>query len=236
MKHKGVSILCPTRGRPDQVKELISTCIGNSKGIFKIEFVFRVDDDDLETIHTLQKLSKDNENIKYIEGPRGNGNLSKMWNECYEKSTGELFMLCGDDIRFRTGNWDVKLNEKVSKYPDKIGFFFTYDGFHGKGAGGTHGFLHKNWVEAVGTFCPPYFQSDFNDRWFNEISKKLDRHIFVDIFTEHLHPAAKKGEWDQTHKDRLERHKKQDGEKIWKEKSNERKEWVKKLKNVMKRK
>ena len=42
----------------------------------------------------------------------------------------------------------------------------------------THGFLHRNWVETVGYFVPPYFSSDFNDTWLNEVADMIGRKIY----------------------------------------------------------
>ena len=77
----------------------------------------------------------------------------------------------------------------------------------GNGANfGTHGFIHRNWVDTVGYFVPPYFSSDYNDTWLNDVANMIDRRIYVDIKTEHMHPAFNKGPMDQTHIERLQRH------------------------------
>ena len=111
---------------------------------------------------------------------------------------------CGDDIRIRTPKWDQTVINKIEEFDDKIAFVYGSDGHQPK-TFGTHGFIHRNWVNVIGYFVPPYFSSDFNDTWLNEVSQKINRHFFVDIYTEHMHPMQGKGLWDETHKERLAR-------------------------------
>ena len=91
---------------------------------------------------------------------------------------------------------------------DKILFVGGQDGFHAPEKNFlTHGFLHRNWVETVGYFVPPYFSSDFNDTWLNEVADMIGRKIYMkDLMIEHMHPLAGKHFWDRTHQERLERH------------------------------
>ena len=91
----------------------------------------------------------------------------------------------------------------------------------------------KDWVETIGYFVPPYFSSDFNDTWLNEVGHFIDRHFFVEIYTEHLHPHVKKHSWDKTHLERLERHKKDNVEDLYKQMIDKRKLDAKKLKNFI---
>jgi glycosyltransferase involved in cell wall biosynthesis len=238
-----ISILVPTRNRPNFIKDLIQSVVDTSIGdvgkIFDLEFVFRIDDDDTVTVNAINDINFPKiqlHQIRYIIGPRGDGNLSEMWNECWRESTGNIYMLCGDDIRFKTMGWMSKLRNHMDKHGN-IGWFYTWDGIHSKGYKGVVGFLHKDWTDVVGTFCPPYFHSDYNDEWFNIVAMKVNRHFYIDVFTEHLHPT-KSGEFrklylDQTHKDRLERHKKQNSGKVWADTSAERDEWSNKLNAAM---
>ena len=51
-----------------------------------------------------------------------------MWNRCYEISSGDIVMHCGDDIRFRTKGWDTKVLNKFKEYKDKIVLVYGDDG------------------------------------------------------------------------------------------------------------
>jgi|TARA_Y100000296_G_C5019096_1_gene178945 hypothetical protein len=76
--------------------------------------------------------------------------------------------------------------------------------------------------DVVGYIDPPYFSADFADLWMNDIAQRIDRKIWIDIDTEHMHPAVGKGKWDSTHKERLQRLHEDDNKGIYKSKEDER--------------
>lgn len=223
-----ISILCPTRKRVDSVKRLIDSAFENAFEPDKVEFVFYIDEDDLETKNFLKNIN----NTIITGGERIV--LSQMWNVCCEAATSDIFMHCGDDIIFRTKNWDTIILQTFEKYSDKIIFVHGNDGFW-EDKLGTHGFLHRNWVKTLGYFVPPYFSSDFNDTWLTEISNNIGRKIYIpELFTEHMHPAFNKGSWDLTHQERLERHKRDNPEQIYSSLFHKRLEDSNKLINFIK--
>ena len=64
-------------------------------------------------------------------------------------------MHCGDDLTFDTPGWDGVVREAFEQTPDKILFAYGNDlGPHGE-TFGTHGFVHRRWVETLGYFVPP---------------------------------------------------------------------------------
>ena len=196
-----ISLLCPTRKRPSFMKELWKSAYDLAEHKDDLEIVFYIDNDDTESIEMYKTLGTA---CKAVIDKRGDGNLSAMWNRCHEIATGEIFMHCGDDIRFRTPNWDTKVRFVFELFEDKIALVYGDDGVR-KDDLATHGFIHKNWVDTVGHFLPPYFSSDMNDYWLTDVAKSIDRLIKIDIVTEHLHPSVGKHEWDETHQERLKR-------------------------------
>ena len=185
------------------VADKISSCMKTADDPSNIEFVFYIDKDDYRSIDYFSHKKFPLE-VKHVVGERIV--LSQMWNRCFDVATGEILMHSGDDLRFRTKGWDTIVRNEFLKYDDRILFVFGRDGFAPPNFG-THGFIHRNWVNVVGYFVPPYFSSDYNDTWLNEVADKIDRKVEADIYTEHLHPAAGKATWDRTHKDRLIRQK-----------------------------
>lgn len=170
-----------------------------------IEFVHYIDEDDVQTYAPIKDGYRGHLH-KWIVGPRIV--LSQMWNKCHEAAKGPYYFHAGDDLIFRTQGWDMYLKAAIDQYPDKIAFVHGRDGSPHDGTGfGTHGMIHKNWVDTVGYFVPKYFSSDYNDAWLNEVSRMIKRHVCVqEVLTEHMHPNFGKGPMDQTHIDRLERH------------------------------
>lgn len=202
-----ISILLPSRGRPANVRRLWESVEATTLDAW--EMVVRLDDDDLEADDY-----PDLPGIVYLSGPRVV--LSSYWNECCEAAAGPIFMQAGDDITIETPGWDRLVSSAFP--PDGIALVHGDDGNPDRSRAldyGTHGFLRREWVEAVGYFLPPYFSSDFSDTWVNEVAEAIGRRIFVDILTEHHHPAFGKAPLDLTHEERIARHKADDCDAIY---------------------
>lgn len=204
-----------------------------SKDKNNLEVVFYIDNDDQLSLNKTLELQDRYDHIEYIVGERIV--LSEMWNVAYTIGSGPIFMHCGDDIIFRTQNWDLKVRKAFNKYNDKIVFAFGDDGAPNTRIQnfGTHGFIHQNWIDAVGYFVPPYFSSDYNDVWLNDIADAIGRKVNVDILTEHMHPTHGKGSWDQTHQERLIRAKKDNVHDLYPKLAHLRNEDVEKLEIFM---
>lgn len=211
-----ISILCPTRRRPEQVRQLIETGLSTAKHPTRLEFVFYVDGDD-PTRHKVQEFQKLDLGpvVRVVTGPRIV--LSAMWNACYEQASADVLMQCGDDIRFRTRDWDTAVLSQFLRYPDRIVLVHGQDGIQGSTLA-THGFIHRRWVNQVGYFVPPLFASDYNDLWLTYVADQLGRRVYLpDVYTEHMHPVAGKGPWDRTHVERDARHRAEDCDQIWRD-------------------
>lgn len=219
-----ISVLLPTRGRPTNVARLLSSAFDTSET--EVEFVLYVDEDDPLGDQTLDVAAREGATVKI--GPRVT--LSEMWNECWKLARFDVAMHCGDDIIFRTPDWDVRVLEAFDRYPDRIAFVHGRDGFQDARIG-THGFLHRCWIETVGYMVPPYFSSDYNDLWVTEVADMLGRRVYLpNVYTEHMHPVAGKGEWDQTHQERLLRHQRDNVDQLYRSLHAERISDVEKLK------
>lgn len=199
----GISILVPTRQRREMFVRMYTSAMSLANHPGNVEVVYYVDDDD-DSYNGLNLY-----NTTRVSGQRVV--LSEMWNATADAARGDIFMHCGDDIIFRTEGWDDVVREAFDAHEDKILFVFGDDGSSesNKNDFGTHGFVHRNWVEAVGYFVPPYFVSDYNDTFLNEIGRKVGRHHSIPILTEHMHYSLGKMEIDQNTQDRLDRHAKE---------------------------
>jgi len=207
-----ISVLCPTRNRPANVARLASSAWESAADDLAVELVFYVDDDAAGSVpDSLAVL----DGVRVVRGPRIV--LSDMWNKCAAVAAGDIFMQCGDDIVFATPGWDKLVRDAVGSYPDRIVLAYGRDGtpIHGDDFG-SHGFVHRRWYETLGYFTPPYFSSDYGDTWLNDLAGRVGRkHFIPGLLTDHLHPAAGRAEWDQNHRDRLQRHARDDVAAIW---------------------
>ena len=220
-----ISILVPSRNRPDNLVRLYTSLMSRAKYPKKIEIISYIDDDD-DSYENI-KLPR----LTIIQAP--SILLAEAWNECWRNSVGDWLGLFGDDVIFKTDEWDVKFREATSRYPDNIGFFFGDDLSNRGKAYGTHGFIHKTWAEAVGYFVPPYFSADYVDTWLNDVATKINRIVPIDIVTEHLHVAFGKAPNDATYRQARQRSLNDKTKELFESKEEERQQNADKLKELM---
>jgi hypothetical protein len=228
-----ISIIFPTRERPYAVLELFKTLQENTHHKNRLEICLYFDDDDINSFKIIEEnKNKFDFNIKAIVKPRFYTKMSNMWNIAYQElSTNSIIMLCADDFRFRTQNWDDIVYEEFSKIPDKILLLYGEDGFvSGRLEIATQSFIHRKWIENSPFWLPPYFSCDYCDTWLSDIAKKLGRKKYrKDLIIEHMHVLIGKSKMDNNAKERIERNKLDNNKKIYDEKSNEREKHFKQL-------
>lgn len=234
-----ISLLMPSRGRPDGYRRVAETCFATATYPRQVELLVYLDDDDpqIDDYREWKRTKKDNwrgtpGTIGLMEGPRIL--LSEAWNRLAEVANGEIFMHCGDDLTFNTPGWDVEVRRVFDELPDKIAFAFADDLSTNFPDLGTHGFLHRRWVDAVGYFLPPLFSCDWNDVWLTEVAKMVKRvRPLPEVVIEHHHYSFGKAERDQTHAEREERGARDDVVNLYKRTQRERESDAAKLKAVM---
>lgn len=218
-----ISILCPTRNRPENIQRLYDSIARTADKEF--EMILYVDNDDPSYDSLALPLT-------LIRGERIV--LSEMWNQCAKYALADIVMYGADDIVFCTPHWDTIVKKEFAKFDDKIAFVFGRDGHSPyDGAYGTHGFVHKNWIAALGYVCPPYFSGDFSDTWMNEIASAVGRHVYVDLLIEHLHPDWSKASLDATYLEKKERMMQDNVAAKYAELAEERRHDIEKLRAVM---
>lgn len=168
-----ISILCPSRGRPELAKKMVDTAVELAGA--PIEILIYLNDDDPKLADYYRLI----DNRYLITGPDRSPVYS--WNRLAEQAKYDILFLMGDDAWFETPNWAIKLAQVFEQYPDRIAF--VYPSVAGlKWAGGEltadhcpHFCLHKNWVRTVGYFVPPHFWHWYCDTWVREIAKRIGR-------------------------------------------------------------
>jgi len=224
------SIIIPTKHRVNAVNELVESIVNTSDNFKRIEICFYIDfDDTISKEGILALIEKYGNNIKYTMSEE-KLNLSQMWNYTYTNiCTGEIIMLCADDIRFRTKSWDLAVKSEFSLVDDKILLVFGDDLYHGSKLA-THSFVHRKWIETSGFWLPPYFCADYVDTWLDDVARRINRSVYLPhIITEHMHYSLNKSAYDDNTANRLENFKRERPDLIYETKQNERLEHVNKL-------
>jgi len=200
-----ISVLCPTRKRPDNMRRFTNNIFATSLNPKEIEVIFYIDDDDPNSVNVAKQLQDSGLNIQWMVGPRIN--LSDYYNHIGPMAKADILLFCGDDIMMRTDDWDETVMRNFDAWPDKIIFAYGSDPdsimpitF------GTQFFLHKNWIDAIGYYTPSYFICDYCDTWFNDIADKIQRKVCLPIELEHLHFTNGKADFDETYRLRRAEH------------------------------
>ncbi len=192
-----ISIICPTRNRPNNVIRLVKSALNLKSASGKVEFLFFVDSDDKSFPSAL--LETHNESIKIVTGPRQW--ISNAHNTLYSHAQGEFLMTAGDDMVFETQNWDQIIKENFELYPDKIVLLFGDDKATHSGKIAIHGFFHQHWVHVLGTWVQPG-RGSLWDLWTTENARKLGRLRFLpNLVIPHIHyrQGEKNAEFDSTY-------------------------------------
>lgn len=217
-----ITLVTPSRGRPQRFMQMWQSAITTATG--PIECVLYLDDDDpmRESYPTFGTQ---------VVGDRCV--LSEAWNRAAERASGDLLMLCADDLMFRTTGWDRFIADAASAYDDGIVLVHTNDLFQGENLA-THPVVSRAWVEAAGYFCPPYFTADFNDVWLHEVADMVGRRVWLPhVIIEHIHPVAGKTPWDQTYNEQRERKVADSMETVYERLRDERERWAERLREAM---
>lgn len=225
-----ISVLVPSRARPRWFQRMINSAYQTATYPRRVEYVVWHDEDD-DTSLGYYLFDPAYEYVRHLMGPRML--LSECWNACAAAARGEILMHCGDDLTFDTPGWDEMVRRAFRESEDKILFVHGDDlGPHGQ-TFGTHGFVHRRWVDAVGYFLPPLFSSDWNDVWLNEVAEMLGRRVLLPFVTEHHHYTFGKSERDITHAEREARGERDGVVDLYKRTAKERKMDAQKLRSVM---
>jgi len=186
-------IVVPSRGRPDNIRELINsfsnTCVADT------HLWVCVDDDDpeLEGYREALRLAPSGAYRLIVGEPSRIGPiLNRVVPEAAQKSDVVGFM--GDDHRPRTLAWDqLYINNLRSM---RTGVVYGNDLYQGPNIP-TQVAMTSNIVKATGYFVAPGAKHLYLDNMWKDIGNAVGIRYLDDVVVEHMHPCAGKGDWDE---------------------------------------
>lgn len=198
-----ISICLPSRKRLWSLQRLIHSIEDHTENLNNVEMIVYDDNDPGDDLYQKQEWPKF---VKFYRTPE-RLNISTYWDMASQKGSGPIYMLCGDDVVFRTLGWDRLVEEAFAQYPDGIVLVYGDDGDpNTEKTQSPHPFLHQKWIDAVGYFTPHHFSGDFSDTWVSDMADAVNRKHKIDAFFEHMHYAFRKGELDQVQGEKLVMH------------------------------
>jgi hypothetical protein len=200
-----ISILTPTRNRPDNCQRFIKSIYQTTKNIGTIELLFYVDKDDpsIGAYMSLQKHCYD----EFPGFPRVQFSFGDpipvcdSWNFMAKDSMGDVIIMGNDDLIYRTPEWDSILRKELSTIKDDIYCAWFDDGINGE-KHCAFPIISRKWVETLGYCFAPAgtFNFGYNDTWVFDVGKRVRRLKYIpNILVEHMHFSNSKAEMDDTY-------------------------------------
>ena len=199
-----ISILTPTRNRPNNCERFIKSIYNTTWERGAVELLFYVDNDDpaLGSYRSLEKHCKKEyvgfHDVRFIAGKPQSVSIS--WNNLAAECTGDVIIMGNDDLVYQTDGWDNILEKELEQYEqDKIYVAWFEDKINGE-KHCAFPIVSREWYNCLGRFTPGCFNFGYNDTWIFEVGKLLDRcHFIPSVVVEHLHFSQGKSEMDDTY-------------------------------------
>ena len=179
---------------------LLFSILTTVSDINNINVYYGVDKDD-PTLETIKKVASAIPCLKVIE-IENNGQflgLGKLWNILVKNSTEEIISMIGDDMVFKTKDWDLKIIEEFIDGPcDNIKAVHCNDDCHGAKLA-VNLFCHRKYADVMGGFMREEFKINWVDQWLHQVFSAFDRLRYRgDIMIEHRHWVLGKNVKDKT--------------------------------------
>jgi len=190
-----ISLLTPSRGRPQRFSQMAQSAILTSEG--GIEIVLGLDADDptkgdYPQAHCIKTVVFD------IEA-REDMSLTARFNHLAQLATGRNLLMMADDVIVRTDGWDTALAAAMPD--DGIGVVYPHDG-----AGGqcVNPMISRKWLKIAGQFTTDAVEHWYCDQWLEFIAIDIYRAFSVGgVLFEHMHPLWDKAPMDETYAAKL---------------------------------
>ena len=199
MDQINLSLLLPTRGRSQRLKQFLDSAYQTALHSENIEVILFIDDDD-SSMHDFEYKKLKIKKLIQSRNTMGFCNTA-----CLKVSEGEIIIAVNDDVLIKTLNWDKKIIDFHQTQPDPIYLAYPND-LNKKGKLPTFPILSRVTCKALQAVFPTAYKGSFLDLHLYDIFmrlKKLHLHrvfFLKEIVFEHLHFRNKKATIDETYK------------------------------------
>lgn len=204
-----MSVLVPSRGRPDNVSRLLDAFEATCGGLPFVEDVpdvhIIVDEDDPTKQAYFNVIDFHSYPSVYSwiapKGPRGivhplNYASDEVFDPFWDFNP-DILGFMGDDHIPRTKDWDHTLRLAFKEL--KSGIIYGNDLLMGEKLP-TAAFLTRDIVQTLGFMAPRVLGHLYVDNFWMDLGNAIGRLKYLpDVVIEHLHPGAGKSEWDDTY-------------------------------------
>lgn len=190
--NKTISLLCPTRGRPERFAAMVESAFKHAHLGTLLEVLAYVDNDDAAPY-----VFGDRARVYALRGERIP--VPCAVNVLAGKAGGEILAMVGDDVLFRTPGWDELVCRHFDRFQDGL-VIASPDNGDGKQRV-NHWFTGRGWLDLFGHLLPPVFEHFCADNWVQDVAAPCGRLVYMpDVLLEHMHTKYNKGPNDDTYR------------------------------------
>lgn len=199
-----VSILCPTRGRPELAQRMVDSALGTAQDGVEIWLYVDPDEPDMSGYGHIHGAE-----VWHGDVSRGVG---AAWNILARASSGSVMMMGNDDLVFHTAGWDRKIKEALhscsnvskentnSPHAQPLRLVWVDDGSGRASSCCAFPIIPRRWMDIVGYFTPECFHFLWHDTYVHDVAKRADLCQYIpDVLIEHCHFSFGKAEKDETY-------------------------------------
>jgi len=163
-----ISIVIPSRGRPDSLRRAVSSL---AFGDIEIIVGLDIDDptaDEAEAFLATVPLARVVRSTRFPTMPQ-------LFNYLVDQTQGDIILGFPDDYVMDHKDWAEKVRHTTAMLPNELGVAYLddpcYPGFS------TFPVLSRRSIEMAGFFLPPFFPFLFGDTWWNEVGILSGMHL-----------------------------------------------------------
>lgn len=186
---KIISLLLPTKGRPEMANAFIKSVEEAADNISRIEIVVCTDIDDI-TAESIQSESVQLVRVSIEPG----STMGQLNLKCFERSSGKYVMLVNDDIIVHTKGWDTSVIAAFESVGDDIALVHVNDLLFGKSLC-TFPMQSRKAINIIGLCDPGFIRYRIDDHCYDTYAMMAEvgykRIIYLpDVVFEHLNHYA----------------------------------------------
>lgn len=171
-----ISVLIPSRGRPEKLSGSLRALQALASGNHEITYAIGCDSDDPATVRACERLG---EGVRaYVLKRRGS--LGQIVNILAEQTPADVYCSYADDLVMREPGWDQIIDDAWSDHPDWVLWLkATVVGAHT-----TYAVVPEAWRKAAGRIFTDYFPYWFDDAWLTQLwqyARGQDSWVALDV-------------------------------------------------------
>ena len=173
-----IALLLPTRERMNLKLSFLCSALTRCKNPDNYTVYFGIDKDD-PTLGRCKNIEAVTSNLKIVEfEPMGRDtNIHALWNILAEESTEDIISMVGDDMIFKSDNWDEAI---LNEFKDGDTFKLVHgnDGYR-NGDMCVNAFIHRDYMKQTGYFLREDFIRNWADQWLWQVFGAFNKRTYL---------------------------------------------------------